>query len=72
MQAFAETPQGPRYDAAACAAHLETPQGAPCREGGCLARHACPLGRAAAHGPAQAAFHMAAFLHARRVERQAG
>ena len=72
VQAFAETPQGPRYDAAACAAHLETPQGAPCREGGCLARHACPLGRAAAHGPAQAAFHMAAFLHARRAERQAG
>ncbi|SFI86547.1 hypothetical protein [Albimonas pacifica] len=70
--AFAETPQGPRYDVPACVAHLETPQGAPCREGGCLARHACPVGRAAAHGPAQAAFHMAAFLRARRAEGAAG
>ena len=39
--------------------------GRACREGGCLARHACPVGAAAAHAPAQAAFHMAAFLAAR-------
>ncbi|MDF2231345.1 ferredoxin [Albimonas sp. CAU 1670] len=71
VDAFAETPQGPRYDVPACAAHLETPQGAPCREGGCLARHACPVGRAAAHPPERAAFHMAAFLRARRAERAA-
>ena len=53
------------YDIEACAAHLRRPEGARCREGGCLARRACPVGHGLAHGPAQAAFHMAAFLKAR-------
>jgi len=35
-------------------------------EGGCLARRACPVGAEHAHQPAQAAFHMRAFLAARR------
>ncbi|TVQ58088.1 MAG: ferredoxin [Rhodobacteraceae bacterium] len=54
------------YDAAACRAHLDRPEGAPCREGGCLARRACPVGAAFAPGPAQAAFHLAAFRAAGR------
>ena len=53
------------YDVNACAAHLRSSEGAPCREQGCLARRACPIGRDFAHAPAQAAFHMAAFLSAR-------
>lgn len=69
--AFAETEEGPRYDVAACAAWLERPEGAACRDRGCLARRACPVGRAATHRPAQAAFHMAAFLRARRAEADA-
>lgn len=57
---------GKGYDVAACAGHLATPEGAPCMTGGCLARRACPVGREFAYGPDQAAFHMAAFLAARR------
>jgi hypothetical protein len=34
--------------------------------GGCLARRACPVGQAHVYGPAQARFHMAAFLAAHR------
>ncbi|MEO0681093.1 MAG: ferredoxin, partial [Pseudomonadota bacterium] len=55
--AFAETTDGPRYDAEACAAHLRRPEGAECRDRGCLARRACPVGRAYAPTPAQGAFH---------------
>jgi hypothetical protein len=63
--AFAETEAGPRYDAAACAAHLGRPEGAECRERGCLARRGCPVGADWAHEPERAAFHMAAFRRAR-------
>ena len=53
---------GTGYDVAACRAHTGGAEGGACREGGCLARHACPVGRDYAYGPAQQAFHMAAFL----------
>jgi hypothetical protein len=53
------------YDVDRCAAHLRTAEGAECRERGCLARRACPVGREHAYGPAQAQFHMTAFLSAR-------
>ncbi len=53
------------YDVSACAGHLATPAGADCMELGCRARRACPLGVAARYEPAQAAFHMRAFLTAR-------
>jgi len=56
------------YDVPACAAHLATPQGADCMAEGCRARRACPVGRDAIYEPAQAAFHMKAFLRARRDE----
>ena len=61
VRAFA--PDG--YDVAACAAHLRAEEGARCVEGGCLARRACPIGAEHAHSPAQARFHMRAFLAAR-------
>lgn len=57
------TPRG--YDVAACAAHLRRAAGRACMEGGCLARRACPVGAQFSQGPAQAAFHMRAFLAAR-------
>jgi hypothetical protein len=53
------------YDFAACAAHLRSGAGRACMERGCLARRACPVGAANMQGPAQAAFHMRAFLDAR-------
>ena len=50
------------YDVAACAGHIAVPAGADCLDLGCRARRACPVGREAQYGPAQARFHMAAFL----------
>ena len=54
------------YDVGACAMHLRTPAGADCMDEGCRARRACPVGRDRIYPPAQAAFHMAAFLAARK------
>ena len=56
---------GTSYDVAACAGHLKGVAGVTCRGGGCLARHACPVGQGYAYAPAQAEFHMRAFLRAR-------
>ena len=51
---------GSAYDVPACARHLA---GEPaCMDIGCLARHACPVGRDYRYAPAQARFHMRAFL----------
>ncbi len=49
------------YDVAACKAHLATPEGNDCLTMGCRARRACPVGQGN-RSPAQAAFHMKAFL----------
>ena len=54
------------YDVTACAGHLNHPAGRACMAGGCLARRACPVGAENAQQPAQAAFHMGAFLAAHR------
>ena len=64
--AGAFSPNG--YDVEACVAHIESTAGVPCLGGGCLARHACPVGRGTAYDASQAAFHMRAFLDARRRE----
>lgn len=53
------------YDVPACAGHLRAPAGQDCMALGCRARRACPVGRDYSYEPAQAAFHMAAFLGAR-------
>ena len=55
------------YDTMACAAHIAAPEGQACMTGGCLARHACPVGQGFAYAPAQAQFHMRAFLKARQA-----
>lgn len=57
---------GDRYDVIACARHIDSAQGTPCLTNGCLARHACPVGQEFAYAPAQAEFHMRAFLAARQ------
>jgi hypothetical protein len=58
------------YDVAACARHIASPAGQSCLDRGCLARRACPVGRDYAYEPAQAGFHMRAFLRARRASGQ--
>ena len=49
------------YDVAACKTHIASDAGIDCRTKGCLARRACPVGQGN-RLPAQAAFHMEAFL----------
>jgi len=53
---------GKSYDVPACARHLALVPEPACMESGCLARHACPVGREFRYAPAQARFHMQAFL----------
>ena len=50
------------YDVPACTGHLKQPVGGDCLHGGCRARRACPISRNYMYEPAQANFHMAAFL----------
>ena len=57
---------GNSYDVPGCVAHIATEAGQNCMTRGCLARHACPVGQSHAYAPAQAAFHMRAFLKARQ------
>jgi hypothetical protein len=49
------------YDVAACKTHVTSDAGRDCRTCGCLARRACPVDQGN-RLPAQAAFHMEAFL----------
>jgi epoxyqueuosine reductase len=49
------------YDVAVCKAHVGSNAGHDCRTRGCIARRACPVGQGV-RLPAQAAFHMEAFL----------
>lgn len=57
---------GSGYDVPACASHLTRKPEPVCLEIGCLARHACPVGGEYRYAPAQARFHMQAFLHKHR------
>ena len=54
--------EGAAYDVPACARHLALVPEPACMHTGCLARHACPVGRDYRYAPAQARFHMQAFL----------
>jgi len=58
------SPKG--YDVPACARHLAGSPEPDCMDIGCLARHACPIGRDYRYVPAQARFHMRAFLDSHR------
>ncbi|MFQ5935764.1 MAG: hypothetical protein ACE5LB_05100 [Acidiferrobacterales bacterium] len=53
-------PQG--LDLDACLDHIASDAGSACLGGGCLARRACPVGQQYRYAPAQARFHMEAFL----------
>jgi NAD-dependent dihydropyrimidine dehydrogenase PreA subunit len=55
------------YAVAACLNHLEVPAGEDCVGQGCRARRACPVGAAYRQEPAQADFHMRAFVAAARA-----
>lgn len=59
---------GESYEVQSCAHHIAAPAGAACMENGCGARLACPVGRGYVYSPAQARFHMEAFLRARQSE----
>jgi hypothetical protein len=59
---------GDGYDVPACASHLASLDTGDCLAYGCRARRVCPVGRSYRYEPAQAQFHMAAFLRARRRE----
>jgi len=50
------------YDVGACAAHVRASPRTGCAQVGCLTRHACPVGRDYRYEPAQAQFHMRAFI----------
>ena len=54
--------RGGLYDVVACASHLRTEAGADCMAQGGRARRACPVGSDLVYAPAQARFHMNAFL----------
>ena len=56
------------YEVPACAQHLDSAAGADCMSLGCRARRACPEGEQARYVPAQANFHMEAFLKRRRAD----
>lgn len=56
---------GVTYDVSACAGHLGAGHDPKCADLGCRARDACPVAPDQRYGPAQIAFHMAAFVKAR-------
>jgi len=51
-----------RYDAVACRAHVRSEAGRDCLLEGCRARRACPVGAGHRYLPAEAEFHMCAFV----------
>ena len=57
---------GKAYKVPACVRHLALVPETDCMQGGCLARHACPIGGDYRYAPAQARFHMQAFLRNHR------
>lgn len=59
------TPQG--YDVPRCIDHVVSPAGDDCAGLGCRARRACPVGQSYHYQPAQARFHMTAFVRANRA-----
>ena len=63
---------GRAYDVPACTHHLALVPEPACMDIGCVARHACPVGRDYRYAPAQARFHMQAFLGEHRAASEAG
>ena len=61
-------PAAANYNVPVCVRHLDSPAGGDCMELGCRARRACPQGQAARYSPAQAQFHMRAFLKSHRAD----
>ncbi len=57
---------GDSFDVQTCASYLALRNTGDCLVYGCRARRVCPVGRSYRYEPAQAQFHMAAFLRAHR------
>jgi ferredoxin len=55
---------GGTYDVPACVGHITDGDDADCMPRGCAARRACPVGQEYIYAPAQAEFHMRAFVGA--------
>jgi ferredoxin len=53
---------GQGFDVHACRAHVRQDANQVCMTGGCLARNACPVAPHLRYAPAQARFHMQAFV----------
>jgi hypothetical protein len=66
VEAFRLAGTATHYDVTACLNHIEGPLGHDCLDRGCRARRACPVGAEWRSEPAQAGFHMRAFLRAGR------
>lgn len=60
---------GASYRLDSCVDHIAALAGADCVAEGCRARRACPVGAEYRYGPAQARFHMQAFLRAQLEKR---
>ncbi|MGD2171096.1 MAG: ferredoxin [Gammaproteobacteria bacterium] len=58
---------GKGYDVDACADYLQSTPRAECHARGCMARNACPVAPQSRYLPAQARFHLQAFLRARET-----
>ena len=58
------------YDYLACARHVASSDDTSCASKGCLARRACPIGQRYTLNDDHAAFHMAAFVNARKLLRE--
>lgn len=59
---------GDGFDVKRCAEHISGP--VDCRDQGCLARNACPAGKPFQYVREQHRFHLAAFLRARKLDRE--
>jgi hypothetical protein len=57
------------HDVRRCVDHIEGAAGADCMKHGCRVRRVCPVGREYRYAPAQAGFHMTAFLRSRLADR---
>lgn len=58
------------YDVDACAHYLFDNDKSDCQRNGCLSRRACPVGQTYTYEAAHAAFHMAAFVDARKLKKE--
>ncbi len=62
VEAIADEEFPDNFDIKACTGFMASAKGKVCLQDGCLARRACPIGQEHIYEPAQAEFHLTAFL----------